>query len=130
MITIVGPAQLPRLRVRRVDEYAIAASAIEHARNFRAITIRCVHGGTVANAYRYRADTECVLVCALPHGDAVIWLARVTANKATLAGTANACLPGAGALYDNRTGKARRDLAWRLIVDAAKAELRKAESVA
>ena len=78
-------------------------------------SLRCGHGGSVANAYRYPADTEAALGLASPAGLVVVWMARLPANKVTLGGAANACLPGTRALFDGRYGEHCKQEAWQLL---------------
>lgn len=79
------------------------------------------HGGTVANSYGYRASTECVLVAASPIGEVALWYGVVSANRATLAGAAHACLPVAGDAFDKRCGDDRKAAARALVIKTARA---------
>lgn len=108
-----------RLRVRRVNERAFAESAAEQARALGRIVIRVIHGGGVANRYGYPAETEAALVVAMPSGHAALWCARVPANKVTSRGAAEACLAGAGDIFDSRTGAARTEAATDKVMIAA-----------
>ncbi len=110
-IVFVSTIQV-RLRVRRVNEHALAAETRQKAIRTGSWAIRCRHGGSVANAYKYPADTEAVLAVSNPAGLTVVWMARLPANKVTLAGSANACLSGSRALFDKRYGEAAAEAVW------------------
>lgn len=101
-----------RLRVRRVNERAVAERARQEALQAGAWKIRCVHGGAVANAYKSPADTEAVLAVANPAGFTVVWMSRLPANKVTLGGAAQACLPGTRALFDKRFSEEATEEVW------------------
>jgi len=112
------PVQIPvqfigrnfvRLRVRRVNERALALEVRRAAQESGDWEIRCVHGGSVVNAYKSPADTEAVLAVANPAGLVVVWMARLPANKVTLSGAANACLKGSRPLFDKRCGDDARE---------------------
>jgi len=70
-----------RLRVRRVDEEAVAYAAVEKARKMQAITYSYDHGGDVDNSYGYTAFTECAVAIADPNGNVVLFCERAVANK-------------------------------------------------
>lgn len=55
-----------RLIVRRVNEGEIAMQALRRALELNQPIAVVDHGGTVANSYRWPADTECVVSVALP----------------------------------------------------------------
>ena len=100
-----------RLRVRRVDEDALAAKVRAQAATSGRLTAEVAHGGTVCNSYGYRADTEAAL--AVSDGRiTVVFMSRVSANKATKFGAANACVPGAGAVWHPRLGDIHTQNAW------------------
>jgi len=104
-----------RLRVRRVDEEGFAEYVRERALKSGEWVVDVDHGGSVANSYGYPAQTECVLAVSDPLGITVFWCSRVPANKVTLRGAADACVTGAGDLFDERvTAKARKEqaMAW------------------
>lgn len=101
----------PRLRVRRVDEKAVIGCARADARTSGKPVIQVGHGGDVANAYKWPAETETILVVAFPNGDVWGEVNRVPANKVTLAGAAEAAIPEARPLFDGRYGKAKKDKA-------------------
>jgi hypothetical protein len=106
--------QLPRLRVRRVAEGTIAELAVAAAVEAGRPAIRADHGGGVANAYRYPAETETLVTVAFPDGRVVQWHGRAPANKVTRT--------FAGDLFDGRCGKERRALSRaRWIRDAIEA---------
>ena len=64
------------------------------------VAIRAAHGGSVANSYGYKAETETLVTVAFPLGYVVQWHDRANANKVTFA--------WAGDLFDKRCGKARK----------------------
>ena len=88
-----------RLRVRRCDPVELAG------------TWGVRHGGGVANAYGYRADTE--VVASLAHGVVQVDVrARVPANKVTASGAIAATLgEWARPLVDERYGEERTEAA-------------------
>ena len=114
-VVVDGTGASRRLRARRVDEHDLARAAQLRAIATGGAAADVDHGGTVANAYGYSAQTEAALVAALPDGRCVIWLRRIPANKATLRGAAEACLAGAGAGWDGRCGEARKIAARDLV---------------
>src|SRR5262249_6939413 len=83
-----------RLRARRVDENKIASRTLARAIESDYPAISADHGGSVANAYRYPAETETLVTVAFPDGRVVQWHSRASANKVTYA--------WAGALFDRR----------------------------
>lgn len=91
-----------RLRVRRVDEISWAQSVAEQALESDDWFADVIHGGGVANAYGYPAETECVLALSDPFGNVIVWCARAPANSVTERGAAEACVAGSGALFDGR----------------------------
>ena len=112
MIRLVWNAGAPnkRLRVRRVDEGALAKRVRSLATDGK-LHAQVEHGGTVCNSYGYRADTEAAL--AVSDGRiTVVFMSRVSANKATKFGAANACVPGAGAVWHSRLGDIHTQNAW------------------
>ena len=122
VIRLVWNAGAPnkRLRVRRVDEGALAKRVRSLATDGK-LHAQVEHGGTVCNSYGYRADTEAAL--AVSDGRiTVVFMSRVPANKATKFGAANACVPGAGAVWHSRLGDIHTQNAWtalRVAFDAA-----------
>ena len=101
-----------RLRVRRLDEHAIAQATLARAKERGCLHYTVHHGGTVANAYKYKADTETAV--AVSDGvSCVVWLSRVAANKATDRGAAESCIPGSGDLWDGRVADGERRSAAR-----------------
>ena len=115
-----------RLRVRRIDEAAIAADVSYTDGKWHA---QVTDGGSVANAYKYPADTEAALAVCDPAGRVIVWMARLPANKVTRGGAANACLRGACDLFDGRyqgdsdTCTRRRQNAWKAIKRAFRYEV-------
>lgn len=114
-VIYAGRDTLKRLRVRRVDEVALAARAREAAVAQGKWKILIQHGGGVANAYKYPADTEAALAVASPTGCVVVWMNRLPANKVTLGGAASKCLPGSRALFDDRYGETAKEAARKRI---------------
>lgn len=103
-----------RLRVRRVDEHALATAVSASEKPGWYASIRT--GGSVANKYGYPASTEAALAVRAPSGQVVVWMARLPANKVTNGGAADACLLGARALFDRRyTADETRTAAWRVV---------------
>jgi hypothetical protein len=81
-----------------VDENALAAKVRAQAVTSGQLTTEVEHGGTVCNSYGYKADTEVAL--AISDGRmTVVFMSRVSANKATKCGGANACIPGSGFVW-------------------------------
>lgn len=109
-------APTSRLRVRRVDERALAQHVKDDQEPGWRASVR--HGGNVANCYGYRADTEAALAVRSPRGHVVVWMARLPANKVTLGGAADACVPGSRALWDSRYGRDAEKAAWWMIKKA------------
>lgn len=99
-----------RLRVRKVDaETAAEDAAFQAIVKGRANLVRL--GGTVANSYGYRAETEGVLAAAVYDADINVvrftfWACQIAANKATARGVCAAF--GFGDLRDRRVGNERR----------------------
>lgn len=114
-----------RLRVRRINEQSLAADTADAGK----WTARCRNGGSVANSYGYRADTEAALAVRDPAGRVIVWMARLPANKVTRRGAAKACLDGAQDLFDDRlagdsdTSVQRRKSAWTAIKRAFRYEV-------
>lgn len=108
-----------RLRARRVDEESLSRYiATLGKRSDDGWIANVIHGGRVANAYKYPADTECALAVSNPAGIVVVWLTRTHARGVTLRGAAKACLRGAGDLWDGRVNQERKDDAWVLLKSA------------
>ena len=72
-----------RLRVRKIDEHALAREA-------RTEGFAVAHGGTVCNSYGYRAETEAGVAYRLADGTVRVFITRIPANKATLSGVCRA----------------------------------------
>lgn len=107
-----------RLRARRVCEENVAAHAARKAaaQDDWYATVR--HGGDVANAYKYPAETECVLAISDPFGNVALWTGRKRANGVTCRGAAEACLEGTGPLFDERIkNPSLREAAMQLLKD-------------
>jgi len=123
-VQIIRVSSIPRLRVRRVDEKAAVRWAVVAAKEQRRPVIDVEHGGTVANAYKHKADTEAVFVVAFPNGDAYCEVNRVSANKASEAGVAAAAFEGARPLFDGRYKDPQKlQKAREATIEWAKAEL-------
>ncbi len=95
-----------RLRTRRVTEESFAKSVGRRALKQDDWVVDVTTGGGVCNSYGYPAETECVLAVGDPMGVVVYWTSRAPANKVTLRGAAEACLVGAGDLFDKRVKSA------------------------
>ena len=117
VIAAPDPLDGSRVRTRRVtwSEYHSQELA-KKARASGGWHFHVEHGGAVANAYKYPATTSTLLAVASPEGMVVVWYGTlINANKASLCGAANACVAGAGDLFDGRTGKARKERARELL---------------
>ena len=107
----------PRLD-KRVNEARLAFYVAVRSCADNDWTVDVRHGGGGAyNPYSSSAvQTECALAVSNPSGLVVVWLARVDANGTTERGAAEACLLGAGDLWDGRVKRqARKDAAWELL---------------
>ena len=134
MSTSSTPATFPlilnvpttRLRVRRIDEDAIAAHVASMDGQWHA---RVTNGGGVANAYKYPADTEAALAVCDSVGRVIVWMGRLPASKVTRRGSAKACLSSSCDLFDDRlagdsdTSMRRRKNAWAAIKRAFRLEV-------
>jgi len=102
-----------------VDESELGAAARELALQQSDWSYLVEHGGGVANAYGWRAETECALAVANPAGLVVVWMTRKAARGVSEAGAANCCIYGAGDLWDGRiTSEERREEARALMREA------------
>lgn len=84
-VVIIRHPRLPRLRTRRVsfdDESAVRLGQEAVAAN--AWRYYADHGGDVAKAYKWYAETEAVVAIASPIGVVVVWYARANAARASL----------------------------------------------
>lgn len=90
-----------RLRVRRINEIALAQRALEAAKTEGKIKIFATHGGSVNNSYGYPADTEGAVCVAWPTGEATVRVVRLPANKVTQSGVFFA-VTGFRGLFDAR----------------------------
>lgn len=102
MIIKIEELQVPRLRVRRIDEMSIAQQAQRRAIEENRWVIWIEHGGGVANCYGYPAETECALVVSDPCGCVFVWTGRTSARGVTDRSAAESCFPGSGDLFDGR----------------------------
>lgn len=92
-----------RLRTRRVDEMGVCQGAVLRAQETGEPYCSCVHGGGVANAYGYPAETEAVVAVGFSDGVCVYACRRTSANKVTDAGAADAAWGGAARhVWDRR----------------------------
>jgi len=116
-IRVMRAPDLPRLRARRV-EFNLKSFSINTARS-GAWDYCARDGGTVANSYGYRAQTEVILAIADPLGRVAAWYGRVPANKTTRCGAARGALGTLSTIkshpcgtpwewWDERCGEARR----------------------
>lgn len=69
------------------------------------------HGGTVANRYGYRTETQVRAMIVSPDGRSICAYSQIEANKATERGAALATIPEIADLFDGRCGEARREKA-------------------
>lgn len=126
MVNIIyaRPFEGRRLRERRVDEESLARSVGERALAADDWVVDVDHGGGVANAYGYPAETECVLAVSDPFGIVVVWTNRVRANKVTYRGAAEACVSGAGDVFDLRVkSPERKQDALKTMIDRHRQEV-------
>ena len=131
LIRLVWNAGAPnkRLRVRRVNEQALAARTCAKAIDGR-LHAEVEHGGTVCNSYGYKADTEAAL--AISNGRiTVVIMSRISANKATKFGAANACVSQCGVIWHaGAPGDRFVDRAWAMIRAAFDANVTPLEMLA
>ena len=80
-ITIVRDTRNPRASVRRVDVDQCIEIARSAAVDTGALALYCENGGTVANAYKWRADADYVGVLAHPDGRVWVWATRERASQ-------------------------------------------------
>lgn len=110
MIRVITEPQKPRLRVRRVEPGF--DHLVTQARGTWLFHVE--HGGEVANAYRWPAETEVVVVIIAPNGRGAAWFGRARANNVTQRSAAAGCLvsegwhDGAVDYWDLRIGESRR----------------------
>ena len=116
-----------RRRVRIVDDSALVRSAADKARVTGEPVILAKHGGGVPNNYGYPARTDCVVVVAVPHDDAVhvaVYATTAPANKVSLSGVLAHCVGGfARPLLDERYGENATRAARSRVLLAACADL-------
>lgn len=112
VVGIRDDADLGRRRervLRESDQLRLVYCALSEAHSgAHPVGTAAEHGGTVANAYSYRAYTDRVGVVALRNGDVLVDVETVSANKATLAGHALV-----GPVYDKR--RANETLSQRIV---------------
>lgn len=75
-----------RLKVRRVDENQATQEALQLAKETGKAQVHISHGGSVANSYRYPAETEGCVVIAFPTGSFLCRVERLPANKVSDSG--------------------------------------------
>jgi hypothetical protein len=94
-----------RLSVRSVDVRSCLEDALANAKKRGRTVAHAYHGGNVANAYNYPADTEALVVIAAPDGRITAETGRLPANKVTESGVAACCLGDwARPYFDDRFG--------------------------
>lgn len=103
----------PRLRVRRLDEKALAEEVSRQAVQTQQWQFVCRHGGQTA--YHHAADTEAALAVSNPIGWVVVWMARLPASRVTLSGAAEMCLPGSRPYFDPRYSDVSKRVARKLM---------------
>lgn len=89
-----------RFRVRRVDEEAFTEKVRQKALSLDDWVVDVTHGGTMGS--QWGTHTECILALSDPVGIVVYWASRVSSNKPTRRGAAQACFLDAGDLFDAR----------------------------
>lgn len=117
----IGYGRSDRARCRLTSSHLDALR--ERAARTGRPAIHVSHGGSVANAYRYPAETEGRVEVAFPDGGAVTWLTTLPANKVTLSGVLSSCALDHRAC-DARYSATNRDAGWKSIVLSAIAERR------
>lgn len=84
-LVIVRLPKLPRLRARRVAFDADAALELgREAQEAGEWRYYADYGGSVANSYKYYAETEAVCAIAAPTGVIAVWFGRANASRASL----------------------------------------------
>lgn len=96
-----------RLIKRRVNEQALIDNAVQSAKESGKTIILADHGGSVANAYGFPAETEGCVAVATPEGQTWCRVVRLPANKVTLGGVFFA-VTGFRGLFDNRFSTAKK----------------------
>lgn len=117
-ITYVLDERTHRLRARVVDGDWEAKYTAKLAGQSNGPKIRIIHGGSVANAYNYPAETESLVIVAFPSGRVACWATQLPANKVTDSGILARCLGDWARPIDD--GRYREDNPKRL---AARARL-------
>lgn len=110
VLVMGGQFLKPRLRVRKVDEYGQSLKTAVRSVLNDEICVSVKHGGTVANAYGYSAETEGAIAIA-HNGIVKLWFCRLRANGTTLSGVCNQCIPSLRPLFDDRCKEATKELA-------------------
>lgn len=123
----IGHGRSNRARTRCTSSHLdeLRAEAREKGRPITYVS----HGGGVANAYKYPAETEGRVEVAFPDGAAVTWLTTLPANKVTLSGVLSSCGLDHRAC-DARYSAANQADGWQAIREAAAVELASARDMA
>lgn len=90
---VVADSTTGRIRVRACS-LDTAETAVKAASSQSGRCIRATHGGGVANAYGYPAETEAEVQLGLVCDSGIfvgVWRAQLPANKVTVSGAAAAC---------------------------------------
>ncbi len=120
-----------RLKARLVNVGEVSEEAKSSAETNDDWGYAVSHGGGVAVSYGWRAETECVLAVSNPAGLVVVWLTRDSANSITYRRAANACIQGAGDLWDSRiTNEERLQLAKKIMQKAFEKEVTVLDQIA
>jgi hypothetical protein len=104
-----------RLRARRVNECSIVQEVKERAEKMGKFAWCVTHGGSVPNSYNYPAETEGLVVGALPGRKPVGWIIRMSANKVTTGGIVSQIREGLRPLCDERYKKVNKQAAEKML---------------
>ena len=110
-----------RLRVRRVNEFAIIKEAIKKASELKCAYIVVNNGGSVSNNYGYPADTEGVICVGFMNGDSWTKVVRLPANKVSHSGVFNKVWKRG--LFDRRFSSNKMEQVKREFLAYVRAEL-------
>lgn len=112
-----------RLRVRRIYEENFLEETINRAKEKGCEVVRSTHGGSVANAYAYPADTEGMIAVGFPDGSGWAEVVRLPANKVSHAGVFKHVW-GEHGLFDRRFSEKRKKEVRAEFVNFVKNELK------
>ena len=108
-----------RLDRCRVDPTAMATLVGERAKALNEWTIAISVGDDYDTAWASHRMLECCVAVANPLGLGVVWLGRISyLDRRSMITAADACLAGAGDIWDSRLGAERQQRAWTAIQTA------------